>query len=125
MNAMRRSRRLAQLAATLTVGAAGLAVSAPVPAQAGVAIQAHVMAGWGAGLLGDEGPGRSLNGGVIAGVHADQRALHDWLNPAASRAAMDGSLAADFSASISRLYAAAPCRAARSRAASSLLANAM
>jgi hypothetical protein len=36
-------------------------------------------------------------------VRADQRALHDSLNPAASRAAMDGSLAADFrSASISR-----------------------
>jgi hypothetical protein len=34
---------------------------------------------------------------------ADQRALHDSLNPAASRAATDGSLAADFcSASISR-----------------------
>jgi hypothetical protein len=32
----------------------------------------------------------------------DQRALHDSLNPAASRAAMDGSLAAAFSASISR-----------------------
>jgi len=32
-----------------------------------------------------------------------QRAWHDWLNPAAPRAAMDGSLAADFfSASISR-----------------------
>jgi hypothetical protein len=36
-------------------------------------------------------------------VPADQRALHDSLNPAVSRAAMDGSLAADFcSASISR-----------------------
>lgn len=34
---------------------------------------------------------------------ADQRAVHDSLNPAASRAAMDGSLAADFcSAWISR-----------------------
>jgi len=40
---------------------------------------------------------------VLSEVRADQRALHDWLNPAASRAAMDGSLAADFcSASISR-----------------------
>jgi hypothetical protein len=65
--------------------------------------------------------------GRLAGeVRADQRAWHDWLNPAASRAVMDGSLAADFfSASISRWYAAAPCRAARSRAASSLLANAI
>ena len=37
------------------------------------------------------------------GAPADQRAVHDWLNPAASRAAMDGSLAADFfSTSISR-----------------------
>src|SRR6516162_7198765 len=68
--------------------------------------------------------------GVMAHDHsevcADQRAVHDWLNPAAFMAAMDGSLAADFcSASISRRYAAAPCRAARSRAASSRLANAM
>src|SRR5689334_7423752 len=61
---------------------------------------------------------------MFSATRADQRALHDWLNPAASRAAMDGSLAADCSASTSRRYAAAPCRAARSRAASSLLANA-
>jgi len=40
---------------------------------------------------------------VLSEVRADQRALHDSLNPAASRAAMDGSLAADFcSAAISR-----------------------
>ena len=39
---------------------------------------------------------------MFSATRADQRALHDWLNPAASRAAMDGSLAADFSASISR-----------------------
>ena len=40
---------------------------------------------------------------VLSEVRADQRAWHDSLNPAASRAAMDGSLAADFfSASISR-----------------------
>ena len=40
---------------------------------------------------------------VLREVCADQRAVHDWLNPAVSRAAMDGSLAADFfSASISR-----------------------
>jgi hypothetical protein len=38
-----------------------------------------------------------------AATRADQRALHDSLNPAASRAAMDGSFAADLcSASISR-----------------------
>jgi hypothetical protein len=40
---------------------------------------------------------------VLSEVCADQRAVHDLLNPAAPRAAMDGSLAADFcSASISR-----------------------
>jgi len=79
-----------------------------------------------------EGGGRgaselgSVASQVLSEVCADQRAVHDWLNPAASRAAMDGSLAADFcSASISRRYAAAPRRAARSRAASSLLANPM
>ena len=40
---------------------------------------------------------------VLNEVCADQRAVHDSLNPAASRAAMDGSFAADFcSVSISR-----------------------
>jgi hypothetical protein len=27
---------------------------------------------------------------IVSESRADQRALHDWLNPAASRAAMDG-----------------------------------
>ena len=45
----------------------------------------------------------SVASNVLSEVCADQRAVHDSLNPAASRAAMDGSLAADFgSARISR-----------------------
>jgi alpha-tubulin suppressor-like RCC1 family protein len=70
MEGMRRSRCLARLAATVTVGMAGVAGVASPPAQAGIVIQAHVMAAWGHGLLGDAwghgllgdggGPGRSL-----------------------------------------------------------------
>jgi alpha-tubulin suppressor-like RCC1 family protein len=64
MEGMRRSRWLARLAATLTVGMASMAVTASAPAQAGIVFQSHVMAGWGHGLLGDGGPGRSLYGDI-------------------------------------------------------------
>jgi len=64
MEGMRRSRWLARLAATLTVGMAGMAVTASAPAQAGIVFQSHVMAGWGHGLLGDGGSGRSLYGDI-------------------------------------------------------------
>jgi alpha-tubulin suppressor-like RCC1 family protein len=45
---------------------AGVAVAAAAPAQAGIVFQSHVMAGCGAGLLGDGGTGRSLYGDIKA-----------------------------------------------------------
>ncbi len=67
MKVMRRSRWLARLAAMLVVGVAGLVAAASAPAQAGIVIQANVMAAWGHGLLGDGGgPGRSLYGDIKA-----------------------------------------------------------
>ena len=57
MKVMRRSRWLARLAATLTVGVVGLMVAASAPAQAGIAFQSHVVASWGDGFDGDLGNG--------------------------------------------------------------------
>ena len=57
MKIMRRSRWLARLAATLTVGVVGLMVAASAPAQAGIAFQSHVVASWGDGFDGDLGNG--------------------------------------------------------------------
>ena len=64
----RRSRWLAGLAccAGLTIGMTGAGVAAPAPARAGIVFQSHVMAAWGAGLLGDGGGGRSLYGDIKA-----------------------------------------------------------
>jgi hypothetical protein len=66
MKVMRRSRWLARLAAMLVVGVAGLVAATSAPAQAGITFQSHVMAGWGHGLLGDGGGGRSLYGDIKA-----------------------------------------------------------
>jgi hypothetical protein len=54
---LRRSRWLARLAATLTVGVAGLVVAASVPARAGIVFQSTVAASWGDNREGDLGNG--------------------------------------------------------------------
>ena len=68
MKVMRRSRRLARLAAMLVVGMAGLAVAASAPARAGIVFQSHVVASWGFNDEGDLGDGtttdRSLYGDI-------------------------------------------------------------
>src|SRR5262245_28213917 len=78
MKVMRRSRWLGRLAATLMIGAAGVVVAAPVPAQAFIVIQSHVMAGWGHGLLGDESPGRALYADIKAAGNNVMQVSGGW-----------------------------------------------